>query len=66
MVLTQQERDKFAAWLEREAESAKAIIEQLEKLGPHGALIAKKEKQEMTAALIIAAKLRSIQSETIG
>jgi hypothetical protein len=59
LLLTVQERDRFATWLENEAKTAKGIIEQLEKLGPHTAPVIAREKLEIGAALVIAKKLRS-------
>lgn len=32
MLLTQEEREKFAAWLRQEAQTAKALVEQMNKL----------------------------------
>lgn len=66
MLLTDQERERFAAWLEHEAGTARGMIEQLEKLGPMGAPAIAREKTEMTAALIVARKLRATHSESIG
>lgn len=58
LLLTQEERDRFAAWLENEAVSGKLIIEQMEKLGPYTAQLVAREKAESNAALLIARKLR--------
>jgi hypothetical protein len=66
LLLTPQERDKFATWLEHEAATAKGLVEQLEKLGSHTALIVAREKLEASAALVIARKLRATQSMSIG
>lgn len=66
LLLTDEERNRFAEWLEREASTDKIFIEQSAKLGPHGAIMVKKFTAEMHAALIIAAKLRSIESFSIG
>ena len=66
-LLTDQERDRFASWLEQEASDGEAMAKQIETMtkgaGPVLAL-AKKERAEALAARVIAAKLRSIQSET--
>jgi len=62
LLLTQAERDKFATWLENEAETSKGLVAQLEKLGPAGALMIKREISEAAASVLIARKLRSIQS----
>ena len=53
LMLTDEERNRFAAWLEREAETGQGIVEQ-------------REKQNIAAAIIIARKLRNTHSETIG
>lgn len=66
MILTKDERERFACWCEAQASDAKAIIEQLKKLGPHGDIVAQREKQEAGAALLIAAKLRAIEDTSIG
>lgn len=66
LLLTPQERDRFAAWLEHEAATAKGLIEQMEKLGPHMAPMVAREKAEGAAALLIARKLRATHSDSIG
>lgn len=66
LLLTAQERDRFAAWLENEARTADALVEQMLKLGPHAAVIARREIEERDAARIIARKLRQIEDQTIG
>jgi hypothetical protein len=65
LLLTAQERERFAAWLEHEAATAKGLIEQMEKLGPPVALLVTREKAEATAALVIARKLRATHSDSI-
>lgn len=66
LLLTRQERDRFASWLEREAATAQGLIAQMEKLGPHVAPIVAREKVEAAAALIIAQKLRATIDDSIG
>ena len=66
MLLTGDERERFATWLEREANTASGLVEQMEKLGPHAAPMVAREKAEAAAALLIARKLRAIHSESIG
>ena len=66
LLLTQQERDRFAAWLEHEAAVGKGLIEQMEKLGPHAWPLVAREKAEAAAALLIARKLRSTEGMSIG
>lgn len=65
-MLTDQERMKFAAWLEESAAAADGIVEQLARLGPFGEVAAKRERQEAEAARMIAAKLRAIESCQCG
>jgi hypothetical protein len=65
LLLSTQERDRFAAWLEHEAATAKGLIEQMEKLGPHVAPLVAREKAEAAAALLIARKLRATESMSI-
>lgn len=62
MLLTLEERDRFASWLENEAATSKAIVAQLELLGSAAALLVAREKAETAAAVLIARKLRSIES----
>lgn len=66
--LTDQEREKFAAYLEQDAMSNAAMAAQMEKMDPTGTMgmLATKYKNEAAAARIVAAKLRSIQTDTIG
>lgn len=64
--LTKEERIRFASWLEAQAESSRLLLEPLEKMGPSVAGVTKREKEEMTAALRIARKLRSIEDMTLG
>lgn len=64
--LTDQERNRFAAWLEHEAATDKGLLEQMEKLGPAFAVVTAHKKGEIDAALLIARKLRSIESQSIG
>ncbi len=64
--LTEEERLKFATWLEQSAETSKEIVDQIRKLGLPGDVLASHEIQEAKAALIIASKLRSIESVEIS
>lgn len=64
LLLTAAERDRFAAWLEYEAESDRQMIEQMRKLSVPAAVIDRR-KLEIAAALIIAKKLRETTSETL-
>ena len=66
LLLTTQERDRFATWLEHEALTTTGLIEQMEKLGPHVAPMTARYKAEAAAALVIARKIRSTNSDSIG
>ena len=67
--LSQQERDRFATWLEQDAKTTEGMIEQMKKLSMGAALheaMTKKMKTEAAAMLIVAARLRSTEKDTIG
>ena len=66
--LTDQEREKFALYLEQDAASNRAMAAQMEKMDPTGTMgmLATKYKNEATAAMIVAAKLRSIETDTVS
>lgn len=65
LLLTSQERDRFASWLEREIETGKGMLQQMEKMPNMEPFIAK-QKREMAAYLIVARVLRSTEDMTIG
>lgn len=66
--LTDQEREKFALYLEQDAASNRAMAAQMEKMDPTGTMgmLATKYKNEAAAAMIVAAKLRSIETDTVA
>jgi len=67
LLLTEQERHRFADWLEMEAASSEGLALELDKLfGGSVAAIAKQHRMEAAASRLIAKKLRSIESMTIG
>lgn len=66
MLLTDAERERFAAWLEMEADSAMETVERLSKMGPNGEISAQRQQIEAEAALLIAAKLRSVDINPPG
>lgn len=67
LFLSQAEADRFAAWLEREAETGRAILRQLESLPPNvAAPLIEREKRDIAAALIIARRLRSTERVEIN
>lgn len=63
--LTQQERARFAAYLEEDAAQNVALAEQMEKLPMPVIPMAKKMRTEAMAEKIVANMLRSISSETL-
>lgn len=65
MLLTDDERRRFAEYLEQDAASGEAILSQLEKLPGMDAII-RKTQAEVAATKIVAKKLRSLHSESIG
>lgn len=65
-LLSAEERERFATWLERQAESSKGIIQQMEKLGAHAAPLVEKEKRELMACLIVAQMIRNVEEMTVG
>lgn len=68
IALTQEERDKFAAWLEQSAKSDTEMAEQMGKLAGSNAVdaVAKRMKQRATTYSIVAKELREIESATYG
>lgn len=65
MLLTDAERERFATYLELEAESDEGIATQMETLPHVPQALVKKLRTEGMAAKIIAAKLRSAESMSI-
>jgi hypothetical protein len=68
MILTDEERRKFAAWCRQLVLSNKAIIEQMGKLSMTPSLkeqMIKREKIEIVAAEVIAAKLESTETVNV-
>jgi hypothetical protein len=65
IILTQEERDRFATYLEEDSNSSLGIIKQMEKL-PNTETIVKHYKLEAAASKIVAAKLRATTSEEVG
>lgn len=60
ILLTQQDRDKFAAWLEQEAQNDNILVEQAMKLNG-GEIIAKHMKQRAMIFTMVAIELRKIE-----
>lgn len=65
LLLTDQERIRFADWLRREVNSHREIIKQMEKL-PSMAPVIEREKQRAAAKLLVAIELQSIETMTVG
>lgn len=64
-LLSPQERERFAAWLENEAMTSRAIAEQMENMdSPISKDLARREKIYAAAAITVASKLRSIVEYT--
>jgi hypothetical protein len=66
MLLTDEERRKFAAYLKQNAESGRLIIEQFEKVGGVASMLVAREKQKCAAYLIVARELDATESFTVG
>lgn len=67
MLLTDAERLKFADYLEMDAESSEKVAIQFEKLGgPPMVMLAKQERTIAAASRLIAKRLRSVESMSIG
>lgn len=68
MTLTNEERERFAAYLERDASDTRAIIAQMEKTmpGPMLEQMTRPLKAEAMAAEVVVRKLRSVTLEDIG
>ncbi|HVJ72089.1 MAG TPA: hypothetical protein VM531_11390 [Sphingomicrobium sp.] len=66
LLLTDDERQKFARYLEQSAHSANGIADQLQQLkSPLMAQLALRERKFAAAALLIADRLRQTESQTV-
>jgi len=66
LLLSPQERDRFAIWLEHEAASEEGILEQMEKLAmPGSEVIIKRMKLRRAAYMIVARDLRKTEDMTL-
>ena len=63
--LTQEERDKFATYLEQEVESSRQLIEQMEHI-PNTTAMSSALTAEMLAERVVARKLRSVEIQSVG
>lgn len=67
LLLTPEEAQRFASWLEREAVTAEGLADQARKLGTGIATIVEaKERPYAAACLMIARRIRNTESQTIG
>jgi hypothetical protein len=65
--LTDQERQRFADWLEMEADSNEGLAAQMDKIaGPMMGEVSKRQRIEAAAMRLIAKRLRSTESMSIG
>jgi hypothetical protein len=65
MLLTNDERRRFIEYLERDALSNQQLVSQMEQLGPAMMTLAKRYKDKISAALLIADDLRRVELQTI-
>jgi len=65
LLLTAQERERFAGWLEREAASSEAIAAQME-TSSIPQVLTRKLRAEAAACKIVASILRSTEDMSIG
>lgn len=64
ITLTQEERTKFAMWLEQEVETDNKLIVQMKKI-PIPVILHKLRNQEMESKAVVAKILRSINTQVI-
>ena len=65
MLLNAEERDRFASYVERSAESDAQILKATANR-PEWAMIAEKKKREMEACIVVAEMLRETKDFTLG
>lgn len=65
MLLTDQERERFAQWCRRYADSTQEIIDQLEKM-PTMSGVVKQEKIKHLACSVVYTLLTNTESQTLG
>lgn len=64
MILSDQERERFAAYLEEDARTNELLIQQLQKV-PGTPELSEKLRAESVACRVVAAKLRAVETQTI-
>lgn len=67
VILTKQERDKFAFYLEQQADTNKELATQMEKLPStfSSSAMAKTLKQDAVAFAYVATRIRAVEDQTI-
>jgi hypothetical protein len=65
LLLTDAERERFAAYLEHEAATDEGIVTQMENIHVPEAMI-RRVRAEAAAARMVAAKLRAAETQTIS
>jgi hypothetical protein len=65
IMLSDSERNRFAAWCRQQAESNEGIAEQLKRLGTHGEILADRQLVEATALTLVAEKLEHTEQVTV-
>ena len=66
LLLTPEERQRFAAWLENEITTSDRLMLLLQKQGSIWEPVVEMHRREIAASRVILNKLRSIESQTIG
>jgi hypothetical protein len=66
MLLTQQERKRFAEWLEQDIGSNGALISQFDKLGPHLKQLKELKIKLVEAEKTVLKEIQSVEAQTIG
>lgn len=65
MLLTDQERERFAEYCRQNADSSRQLVEQLEKM-PGLAALAKQQKIQQMAFSVVYTILKNTESQTLG
>ena len=66
ITLSREEREKFAAWLEQEAESDDLMAKQADTLGSHAEPVARMLRNRAFAYAVVAKTLRGIEDYSVG
>ena len=65
IILTSEERKRFAAYLEQEANTNNLLAKQMDKIGPHGKIMSEEMRSKALASIIIARELMSWEEQNI-